>query len=404
MKILQRNELVALSFSAKNFKKPFKKQESLGAKTDCDKKTFPMAQKDIVFANRNINSAPDFTIYKLNQEDLKVEKEFSNFARTIGIDTPKINSDGSYKIYGKQADYKTNPIRNGHLKNVMKNLLILDMADLLHGDVEQGHVFYDKGCDEVELDCFRFAYSAKENEGRVTWEYPCDIYPSNLVDYENNCLGNYLLQMDDEEEKNSFLKQYLKTSSSFFERRFEVLSKKENVSKDQLEYEKLKAKLYKNPSDDLAILLKDRINARFEDRKAFTDWDEGFGACGHKKDEKRTTDAILEYFDVIDSHIKLVEKIKDVQQKSDDKEIKALLDFEFSYANHWLNNRINSTKDMANWTLNPENNDNITHRCVDEDLKEEFNSLFEEFKTLNNAERLDLISELKDRYSQMLKN
>ena len=112
---------------------------------------------------------------------------FTELVRKKNINTPKIATNGEYLLHGNVANPLTNPIHAIHIKKILTDIKNLDRANIFHGDLEKGHVFYDKD-GSVEIDCFRFASKFEDCTDRFNWEFPQSYMPSNLYDFENNCI------------------------------------------------------------------------------------------------------------------------------------------------------------------------------------------------------------------------
>ncbi len=79
------------------------------------------------------------------------------------------------------------------------------------------------------------------------------------------------------------------------------------------------------------------------------------------------------------------------------------LDFEEQYASHWLKNHSESIKGMSNWTLDPKNKINKTHRNVTEKQRAGLESLFNKFEeTAGFDEKIAALQAAKERYFELL--
>lgn len=343
-----------------------------------------------------------FKTFKLSKEDFSKEFRLSSFARKIGVRTPEISEDGSYKIFGNIADTINNPIKNEHLENIFDNLLLMDKNKLMHGDLDKSHVFFSQNSPNVEFDCFRYGYLFEEGGARLKREFPSSIYPSNSFQYEGNCIGAYLSELPSEEIRNAFVLNYLSSSSKFHAQRAEYFADK--ASSHQIRYEKLQAELFKNPDENLIKLFRQRTDFKYKDRLAFTEWDEGLGACGHKTDEKRTTKAVAMYFDVIKSNIEYLQAVKKLKSITSNQKFKEYLKFEEDYGKLWLNNYTASTKGMAEWTMNPENPVNILNKKVSGADKDGFSKIFTELSSASALDdKLTLAEKCKTLYQKIIK-
>ena len=342
-------------------------------------------------------------IIQLDDETAQKEKTITDKMRLEGVSTPKIRKDNTYIIHGQTANAQTNPITQKHIKNVLKNILIMDKQNIGHGDIEQGHVFYSKN-GNVEFDCFRFNWSFND-EGRRNWDFPKFCSPTNLKQFEGNSIGAYLAQINDKEKSKDFLKIYLKTSSDFHSKKAEYLEKSELGTEEQIEYEKLQAKILKNPDDDVVNLFQDKINLWYKDRLAFTEEDEGKGACGHKIDDKRTTKAVKMYFDNAYENAKYIQQINETKQIATDDKLKYLA-YEEKYAKDMIEKTLKKACGNADWTINPENAMNISYRNVSDLERQNLKEHIDELKKISVYDK-NFVSEvvnLKNHYTEILNN
>ncbi len=398
MKILPAKGLNSVYFNAKKAKKQ--------TKTDSVSKiSYSPLTKSDKSHNFNFQSISFGKILSADDENFDKELSLSTLARKFNIDTPEISQQRTYVITGEQADYEANPIKKGHIENVLKNLKLMDENNLFHGDIEKGHVFYDKHSNKVEFDCFKFGcmMNDESSKGWMEWEFPKTIHPTNIMQYENNCIGEYLTQIEDEDNKNEFLKIYTKEASKFHKKRSEHLSKT-NQNKEQIQYEKEKSIAYENADDVVIDFLKNRIELKFNERIAFTQIDEGRGACGHKKDEELVIKGIKGYLDLIDSTLDYIDMSqKSINNPKTSIETKNFLKGELNYINHWLNNYIISTKGNALYSLNPKNEDNKSHKNISEEKRNDLKNLFSQMqKTTDIQEKSSLNQEIKKLYEELI--
>lgn len=340
------------------------------------------------------------TTVRLSPEEANSEKEIVQKARNLGVDTPEIQND-TYVLNGETANVNTNPITQRHIKNVLKNILIMDKAGFAHGDIEKAHVFYSKNGD-VEFDCFRFHWTF-DDSSRVEYEFPEFYSPTNLKQFEGNSLGEYLTQMDSEKRKIDFLNLYLENCSDFHSKKAQFIEESKLGTNEQVEYEKLQAEIFKNPDRDTTELFKTKIELLYNTRLAFTEWDEGQGACGHEIDDSRTTKAVQMYFSIISDIMEYIEKIQESKQAAFGNKLK-YMEYEEKYAQHMLSKTIDSTTGMANWTINPENPHNSSYKNVGPKIRAEFQTMSDELKNchLDDKTLKEKAARLKSTYSDIL--
>ena len=136
---------------------------------------------------------PSFRKFEVTGKKADITNEFrlSSIARKLGINTPKISADKKYKIYGMEADPKTNPVDGRHFKSILDDIFKMDKGEIYHGDLEKAHIFYSKD-GKAEVDCFRFGYLFSEKPWEIEREFPKAMYPTNATQFENLRLGHYI--------------------------------------------------------------------------------------------------------------------------------------------------------------------------------------------------------------------
>lgn len=344
-----------------------------------------------------------FRRFKVTGKESEIANELrlSSIAGKFGINTPEISAGRKYKIYGMEADPKTNPIDRRHFKSVLEDIFKMDKGEIYHGDLEKAHIFYSKD-GSTEIDCFRFGYLFSEKPWELDREFPKAMYPTNAVQFENWSLGHYISKISDNTEKTNVLSEYLKESSAFYQKRADFLAKSKKGTPEQIQYEKLKSELFSEPDSEITDLFQKRIGVQYGHRKMFTDWDEGMNA--NMPNEKRTTDAVISYFDVVKANMQYLEDLKTAKVNLPEGKMQDYLNFEEQYASHWLKNHSDSIKGMSSWTLNPENKINQTHRLVSEEQRVVLEDLFNKFEqTQGFSEKLTVLDAAKEKYLELLK-
>ncbi len=313
--------------------------------------------------------------------DIKQEVKKAEFAKSLGISTPKIKRDGTYQIKGNNADYLPSPITHAHLRNIFKNIQIMDENGIYHGDIEKEHLLYRRG-GKVEFDCFRYG-KIKSQDGEKYAERIAELIPNNngsanLYDFENHSLGEYLRTIANPEKEKEFIKDYLTQSVIFHAKAAE------NPEISNSHFEELQVKMYENPDEDIVDLVRDRINFKHTERLAFTSWDEGNGACGYALDEGKMLLGVNLYFRAWSDSLQYLQKIEEVKQRTQDKEKLELLNYFEEYALHTEKQYRNNIIGMATWRLSPENPNNRLFRDVDGNKIKEFEEQYSEIKDIEN--------------------
>lgn len=253
----------------------------------------------------------------ISEEQMSNEINSANMARKRGVSVPEYsiykrsepNSDIflEYQTKGEIANYKTNKITAKHLKNLFKHLYTLDTINLNHNDLDVAHVFYAADGD-VEFDCFRFS-SPFIADRKKQYALPDFMFPTNQINYENAGLCFYVKQIPTEKEKLDFIKMYLKASSSYHQNRADYIKNNSAIFPNEMyNYETLKASLLKHPDNKTADLMLSKLDFLEKQRTAFTEWDEGNGACGHAFNKERRLNSIPMYLNAIKSAVDYYEE------------------------------------------------------------------------------------------------
>ena len=313
---------------------------------------------------RNISFGANFSLKvgdknKTTQAQIKNEINLTQLARDIGVSAPKYEVLYApvlltYQTKGEVANYQTNPIQKKHFPKLFNNIYLLDISNISHNDLEMTHCFYCEDGD-VEFDCFRFGNYFIKGEINL----PPFEMPNNLTNYENNSLAFYAEQIPDNQSKTSFLKDYLKASSVYHQKRAsyiqERLGKSANsgviLTKEMLKTEQIRSQMCQNPSDDMASLLLKKLEFGGKQRKAFTLWDEGNGACGHEFSKEKRIESIVEYLDSIKLGIEFVKMAQDLSAKSTDELEKQYYDLEIETGKYFVDTYLNWVSGMADYNF-----------------------------------------------------
>lgn len=248
----------------------------------------------------------------ITEEQMSNEINSAKIARDYGVSVPKYSISKSsnpnsgicveYQTKGEIANYKSNKITSKHLKNLFKHLYTLDTQNLSHNDLDIGHVFYSEDGD-VEFDCFRFSSPFIVNK-KKQYSLPDFMFQTNQINYENAGLCFYVKQIPTEKEKLDFVKTYLKASSSYHQNRADYIKNNSAIFPNEMyNYEALKANILKHPDNKTADLMLSKLDFLEKQRTAFTEWDEGNGACGHAFSKERRLNSIPMYLNAIKSAV-----------------------------------------------------------------------------------------------------
>ncbi len=372
-----------------------------------------------VYRNQRNNPAFLGSNFLLQRSDVlskdKLEKEVrqAKDAREVGISVPKykVQCDDEqgitkirYKTNGDVADIEKNPVKSKHLRKLFKNLYYMDSAGIFHNDLDSSHIFFsDDG--EVEFDCFRYSINFhKRRNGTITGNdgsirTPDFMMPSNERLFEEQFLGDYVSKIGDEDEEHYFIRNYLFYRSEYHQKREAMLLERRfPFNSKTVQYEGIQAALFLHPSFRVVDYEVNKLNTLRLKREAFTQWDEGGGACGHKVDPEKRFDAILTNLDCIAETIYLRNEAGYYAGIAPSAEERAYFAFEEEIASKQLSDLLNDTKGMGGWNFNDTNN-NIFLGTQDE--KEFFEELLDDINPSDSNKAMAAIADVKEYYTAL---
>ena len=332
----------------------------------------------------------------IDDNGIKTDMEMASNARKNGVDVPKyVVKEFSYETKGEKASFYRNPISKKHLESVFKNIFILDKQGIYHNDLDLEHIYYATD-GSIEIDCFRFAQKLQKNNPTL----PEFVAPTNQINFETASLAKYTSTIFDENEKRNFVADYLKASAKFHQKRSGLIARtletgnSENYSPKMLDYEQVKAQALQNIDDDKISLTLQRLDFLGKQRMAFTEWDEGNGACGHEFSKERRINSILMYFDALNSAIEYSNQAKKLSQNSQGVESKYYA-YEAKSGEFFANTYLSWMRGMAKYNFQDEK---MGSKFSDEEIK----AIDAEFKKIINADfddKKDAIDEYLEIYN-----
>lgn len=360
-----------------------------------------------------LNIKPDIKPEDFEKEQALLDNEASQAqkARQKGISVPqyrtKLTDNGEhikqirYETEGDTPDIKTNPFTMAYFGSLLKNLYYMDAAGIFHNDLDPSHIFLKKD-GQVELDCFRFSVNFyKKPNGPTTGDKGCVrtpdfVYPSNEKLFEEQFLGGYVSKMDDD-DKAHFIRNYLFYRSDYHRQRAGMLFRR-NFPHDSktIRYETLQAELFINPPARVIAYEINKLDVLKLKREAFTEWDEGGGACGHEVSPQRIFNSVLLHLDCIEAALRLKELAKENSSFAKTAEEREYFAFEEEIASLQLKNLIDDTKGMGGWTFNDTKNGIF---LADQKKKRFFEELFDEIKPADGMAARAAILDVKEYYS-----
>ena len=197
---------------------------------------------------------------------------------------------------------------------------------------------------------------------------------------------------------------YLRECSAFHAQKAEYLKESGKGTPEQIEYENLQSELFKNPDNDIINFFKEKVHLQYRNRLAFTEWDEGMGACGHEINENRTINAVKMYLNTVLKISDYIDKLKIVREQSTGTKQK-YFDYEIKYAERLLFTTMKYVAGMAQWTINPNNKTNFSYGNVPDEVREEFKISGDSFQNVPSYDDgiREKATKFKEFYAEILK-
>lgn len=349
------------------------------------------------------------------QKALDREAEQAQKARQRGVNVPEYKiqktKDGGhirqirYETEGNTANVNENPVKYKHLGNLFDNLYYLDRAGIFHNDLDESHVFFAKD-GGVEFDCFKYSVDFKKypnelkgNDGSI--RTPEFMFPSNEDTFKEHFLAKYVNSLDDD-KKYYFVKEYLMMRHDYHCRRGDLLVNRHFPLKNKaVQYEDIQAEVFLNPSNQVVNYEIKKLECYGLKRKAFTEWDEGGGACGHKINPQRRFNAILLNLDCIDAFMDLRNEAKYLSRCALTQAEKDYFAFEEELAQKRLDDAYSDTRGMGAWNFNDTENGIFLGTQAE---KEFFLALFDDIDTSNVRTAGKALKDTEGYYADLIKS
>ncbi len=241
---------------------------------------------DIVI-KESINGKDDFASEEKNLK--KAPNELEHTQRFVARIYNKRN-DCYYLLSTKADGYIPDPIAapwtKEHLKSLFDSMYIMDKHAFYHGDLNARNILLDNKGNANLID-FQYSYELPEDKWFKEKEIsttPDFIYNENALMYEQAAITEYLLDIKDSGKAKDFFRLYLSQKAQYHQNRCEFLSQatKNWQNEDELAtirksiaFEKSRANLFKNPSDDLMKIEAKKINFLHAFRDAYAKVDGG---------------------------------------------------------------------------------------------------------------------------------
>lgn len=358
-------------------------------------------ERGLIMHIQPISFGASFTVKQgkssgIDADGMNKEVIVTDMARQIGVNVPTYNISLTYETKGEPASFPLNKIEEKHFASLFKNLFLMDKNNLNHNDLDIGHVFYsDDG--SVEFDCFRFSSPFVENSQKK-YSLPDFIMPTNQINYENASLSLYVAQIPDKEEKREFIKSYLKASRNYHKDKANLMiqNSRINYPSEMKLYELVQEWVFIKPDNKMADLMIQKLDFFAKQRQAFTEWDEGNGACGHTFSKERRLNAIPMYLDAVKSAIEYSIKARELSSKTNYSESK-YYDYESKLGEYFANTYLSWIEGMSDWNFRDER-----VQPLNDDEREELSASYKKILEANLSEKPAQIDEYLKLYNSKI--
>lgn len=265
------------------------------------------------------------------------------------------NNDGYEFMVSKLVEGKANTVPQN--KKQLQSLVLgtffeLDKAGILHGDIGEGNILVNPAKDEANLIDYSYGKKFdifKSTDNRMP---PNLILNSNIVLFEMEGIGDYLIRLQNEnpKEARAFFKDYLDTKADYHKARVELFKEefaKRQTELDEQETEKIKSciaydeilsKVLKNPSDEVVEMEAQRCQLLHS-----------FQIANKNVFFKRPTEAITNWGRTIMQARQYKDTMQSKSNNCNDKDMKKYLEFQNQYADFYLKTFNNWGRDTINW-------------------------------------------------------
>jgi len=258
----------------------------------------------------------------------------------------------STRVDGESPDPEDNPLTRIHLRNLFNTMYEMDDTGLYHGDLNNGNIKITPD-GRVNLLDFQFTHKIEEYEffdEKDKSTLPDFMMIENAQMFEQAGLPYYLTKIGSKSQAKSFLRLYLTEKSTYHQKRYEFLSREvkswpyssdKPKIKKSLKYEKARAEVFRNPSENVLRLEAKKIQFLNSFREAFRRMDKN---VPHKNIIPAGTSYLVTLSNIQDFRKEVARQ----QRQANNPNMRAYLDGLEEYGDFWFE-KVKEWSDNAFW-------------------------------------------------------
>ncbi len=339
----------------------------------------------------------------------RLPEQLTNTQRLVAdVETEK----GNYYLLstlveGKKPDFSTVFWDKSSFKSLFSNMLELDKAGILHGDLNRGNCLLDNGT--VNLIDYQWADTfdidnPDENDNK--FKFPDFMMPANSQMFEMANLPYYFSRLNEDNPEFSLtdlFKTYLNEKSQYCKNRANYL-RGNGASPEMVEYEQLQAKFLNNPTDEVVKLEAMKLQLLYAFRQSFSMVDK------NNAGKHNIISSVSSYLYTALCGKSLANMAEQLKENSTDVQFRKFMDYEKRFGEYWKNKIIDELSGsklsadgeygtfkwvVRNAQLNPHwKNGKVD---IDDDISDKFqSSMNKEFGLVN-----DISSVLSDKQTEL---
>ena len=339
----------------------------------------------------------------------RLPEQLTNTQRLVAdVETEK----GNYYLLstlveGKKPDFSTVFWDKSSFKSLFSNMLELDKAGILHGDLNRGNCLLDNGT--VNLIDYQWADTfdidnPDENDNK--FKFPDFMMPANSQMFEMANLPYYFSRLNEDNPEFSLtdlFKTYLNEKSQYCKNRANYL-RGNGASSEMIEYEQLQAKFLNNPTDEIVKLEAMKLQLLYAFRQSFSMVDK------NNAGKHNIISSVSSYLYTALCGKSLANMAEQLKENSTDVQFRKFMDYEKRVGEYWKNKIIDELSGsklsadgeygtfkwvVRNAQLNPHwKNGKVD---IDDDISDKFqSSMNKEFGSVN-----DISSVLSDKQTEL---
>ena len=165
---------------------------------------------------------------------------------------------------------------------------------------------------------------------------------------------------------------------------------------EMLGYEMTLESALQEPDDDMVDLMLLKLDFLTQQRLAFTEWDEGNGACGHPFSKERRLNSIPMYLDAVKTAIEYSNKSSKLSS-TDGWKKSQYYGYEAKVGEYFANTYLSWVEGMANWNFEDER-----VKPLSEKEREELSASYKEILNVQLSEKPAKIDEYLKLYNSKI--